>query len=796
MLGAAAYVVLYVTTYVRVISPIYIDSGLVDNLPRDGSIAIAVSLAVLPALGLPASARRPSDVGLWILYLSGYVPSLIVPAFILDTGWALVPYWLTLAGSFAAVMVGVSRVHLALRRVALPVRVYRWVLIALALGGSTAAVAAFGIPRGLPSLDAVYDVRDEFSEALERVGRFGGYAVWWTGRAVAPLLIAYGVWVRRPLMVISGFGLFALVYGVAGFRSILFVAVLLFGLLLLIHRAPRLLGVLALAASGGLVLASLAVLAAGWDLPISLGVRRLLVVPGQVIAYYYDRFGEGPHYLLSHSVLSGITSSPYTESPAELVGREYYAIPLNANGNLWADGLANFGLLGLAGASVLLAFLLVGLDAAARGRPLLVAVSVGGLSVWSVTNSGILTSLMTHGIGLTAVLLWLLPSRRALGRDRTHRAAHLTSVHRSDDPRILLKECASLAAAGHDVILVGRGAPPTRMPAGVRFESVGDTRSRLARMLALPLRMLLRAWRLRADVYHVHDPELLPIALVLKLSGARVVYDVHEDLPRQIAYKRYIPVPLRGPLAWVAGVIELVAARILDGIVAATPHIASRFPRNKTVVVQNFPLASEFGEREPRPYSQRPWVVAYVGRITTAAGARTMAEAAALLNRPHVRFIFAGPVDQGLESELRALAGTADVAFPGWLDRNAVAELLDGARIGIVVFQPVANYVEAYPTKLFEYMAAAVPVVASDFPVWRSIVDGANCGLLVDPTNPTAVAAGVAKLLDDEGGAAEMATNGRSTVFDRYRWEEQASRLNDFYGLLLRKDVSTNGRRR
>lgn len=784
VLAACTFAVLYVAVYVRVISPLYVESGMTNDLPPDGSIAMAVILACMPALWLPLTARRPSAIGLWILYIAGYVPSIVMPAFVLGIGWRLLPYWLALSGSFLVAIVAANRVRITLPAVALTPPVYRWLLIAFAIAGAGTGILLFGIPSRLPGLDTIYEVRDEFSAALARAGRIGGYAVWWTAAAVAPLVIGYGAWARRPLMVAGGFGLFALVYGLAAFRSIFFTAIVLVALLTLVRRFPRHLGILAPTASIAVIVTCVAIAAIGWFIPLSLGVRRLLIVPGQVISYYYDHFANGPHYLLSHSVLSGITDSPYDASPAVVIGRTYFGQTQNANGNLWADGLANFGLPGLIGASLLLGVLLIGLDAAARGKPVLVAVAVGGLSIWSVTNSGLLTAVMTHGIGLTAALIWLLP-REDGPPMHGNRVAHLTSVHRSDDPRILLKECSSLARSGYEVTLVGRGDPPAKPPPGVRFVSAGNAGGRIARMVTLPVRVLICAWRLRADVYHVHDPELLPVAMILKLGGARAIYDAHEDLPRQIEYKEYIPGVLRRPVALVAGGIEQVAVRLLDAVVTATPRIATRFPAQKTVVVQNFPLMSEFGEEAIVPYEARPMLVAYVGRITEAVGARTMAEAANHLQRDGVRTVLAGPIDPALEKDLRRTTASANIDFPGWLGRSEVQELLGAARVGIVLFQPVGNYVEAYPTKLFEYMASSVPVIASDFPLWRQIVESAGCGILVDPTDARAVAAAIDRLLADPELSAEMGARGRRAVLEDYRWETQADRLSTLYARLL-----------
>ncbi len=784
---AVIYLIVFLLAYVLYIAPNFTGMGIVNRLAGDGSLLLAAALAVAPAPWLPARAERPSDAGLWVLYLGGYVPSLMIAPFVLGTGWALLPLWLTLGLAFAVLLVLVSRVHLRLPTVSMSVRAYGWLLLGLAGIGVVGILWWFGIPTRIPSLSEVPGARLDFREDLAGAGRLAGYAVWWTGGVVAPLLVAYGLWVRRPWFAMGGFFILALVYASAAFRSMLFIALLVIVLLALIVRVRRDFGATIAILTSLLIVACSAVAAAGLFTPISLLVRRLLVVPGQVMAYYYDAFSTGPVYALSHSILGSLMPRPYELTPPRLIGERYFHdAQVNANGNVWADGMANFGLVGIVGASVALGLFLIAMDTVSRGKPALLTVTLGGIGMWSLINSGLLTSLLTHGLVLMLLLIWLMPAARLRGRpDRALRVAHVTSVHRSDDPRIYLKECATLAEAGYDVTLIAQGSAPAAA-VGVDFVSLGEASGRLTRMLVMPVRVLRAARRLRADLYHLHDPELLPLGILLKLLGLRVIYDAHEDLPRQIAYKPYIPGWAQRPVALATGALEQGAARLLDAVVAATPRIAARFPAGKVTLVQNFPLASEFAAGPARPYEERPPLVAYVGRLTREVGAIVMADAARIVApRRDVRFTLAGPIEPELAETITRRTSAVLVELPGRLGRTEVVALLHDARVGMVLFQPVANYVEAYPTKLFEYMASELPVVASDFPVWREIVAEVDCGLLADPTDPIAVADAIEELLADPERAAAMGRRGRQAVLERYRWEPQGARLVDLYSALL-----------
>jgi glycosyltransferase involved in cell wall biosynthesis len=361
----------------------------------------------------------------------------------------------------------------------------------------------------------------------------------------------------------------------------------------------------------------------------------------------------------------------------------------------------------------------------------------------------------------------------------------VSSVHRADDPRVLTKECATLADGGYDVRLV---TPEPRIdpPAGVTHVVVPRRAGRLAR-LARTVPAVYRAARSqRAEVYHLHDPELLPIGLLLRRRG-RVVYDAHEDLGNQVRHKPWIPPLLRGPIGWLAGAIERAAARRLSAVVVATPTIARRIAARPTVVVRNLARLEEFGRDDgSRPHATRDPVVAYVGSVSVPRGAREMVRAlGALPARSGARLRIGGEFSPPeLRSELAAMPGWERVEALGWLDRRGVAALLGSARVGLVCLHPTPSYLDSYPVKLFEYMAAGLPVVASDFPLWRSIVAEAGCGILVDPLDPEAIAGALERLLADPGAAEEMGRRGRAAVEERWSWEPEGRKLLALYASL------------
>jgi len=369
---------------------------------------------------------------------------------------------------------------------------------------------------------------------------------------------------------------------------------------------------------------------------------------------------------------------------------------------------------------------------------------------------------------------------------------HFSTVHSRADTRIRIKQVASLAGSLEVpvALYVQDGKCNERDEArGINvIDTGGPSGGRLARMTQGAWRMYRVVRYALPSVAHFHDPELIWVGLLLKLSGIKVIYDVHEDVPRQILGKHWLHPWLRRPIAAMVEVLEWFAAKVFDGIVTATPTISRRFPAQKTVTVQNFPILAELVLPERKPFADRPPHVVYVGGITAERGVREMVKAVSRVENPQARLQLGGTFTPTvLEDEVRALNGWDRVVSHGWMGRNDVAEVLGNVRAGLVLFHPAPNHMDAQPNKMFEYMAAGLPVIASDFPLWRSIIEGAGCGLLVDPMNPRAIAEAIDWVIDHPEEAEAMGQRGRKAVEEKYNWENEAETLVNFYKQLLAK---------
>jgi glycosyltransferase involved in cell wall biosynthesis len=377
------------------------------------------------------------------------------------------------------------------------------------------------------------------------------------------------------------------------------------------------------------------------------------------------------------------------------------------------------------------------------------------------------------------------------------RVLHVALFHDPHDVRIFEKEARELAAAGYEVHLLAPGAPGAADATcdGVRFQALGRRTTpggishRLWLAVSRAWQALRQALALRPDVVHLHEVPLIPVGLVLKLVGIRIVYDIHEEaFCEKAANARLLGYPKLGWLfGAAAALLEALAKLCFDRFVAATPYIGRNFPRRRTVVVQNFPRLRDVGNttasESNRNDDVHENVVVYVGNVFARRGAVEMVQAVGHLpSSLQARLVIAGRfVPASLESQLQSLDGWSRVETTGWLDREQLRDVWRRARVALVMFHPLPEHQRAYPNKLFEAMAAGVPLVASDFPLWRRIVEDAECGLLVDPMQPVAIAKAIEFLLANPVEAERMGQAGRAAVRDTYHWEREATKLLDMY---------------
>ncbi len=357
----------------------------------------------------------------------------------------------------------------------------------------------------------------------------------------------------------------------------------------------------------------------------------------------------------------------------------------------------------------------------------------------------------------------------------------ITSAHSRNDTRIFLKICLSLVSKSHDVTLIVADGMGDSNCCGVHILDVGVFSGRLDRILNSPKLIFAKAVSLNADVYHLHDPELLITGLRLKHIGKRVVFDSHEDVPKQLLSKPYLNKPILWILSKIFGLFESWCCRQFDGVIGATPFIRNKFLKvhHNSVDINNFPLLGELDDHVP--WSSKEFEICYVGAIGRIRGIEEVMQAISLV-KSKVRLNLCGHFNEPeLEQACKSMPAWLEVNDYGFVDRVVVKQVLGKSMAGLVTLHPVINYLDALPVKMFEYMSAGIPVIASNFPKWREIVLNNNCGLCVDPMDPEAISDAIDYLMQHQDEAKQMGENGRNAVINLYNWKKEEYKLFAFY---------------
>src|SRR3990167_2814745 len=368
------------------------------------------------------------------------------------------------------------------------------------------------------------------------------------------------------------------------------------------------------------------------------------------------------------------------------------------------------------------------------------------------------------------------------------KVCHLTSVHPPFDTRIFHKECKSLVQAGYEVHLVARHDKDEVID-GIYLHAVPAFHSRFKRAILTIWAVYKKALKIDAQIYHFQDPELIPIGLLLKLKGKKVIYDVHEDYPKDMMSKYYIPVKLRKIISLLILVMEPLLSRFFDYIVVAGDDIAENFLKShKVVAIKNLPLI-EFVNACDSDSEKKGDKVIYVGMLSKERGIKEIVEAMKYVKN-NAELLLVGPFETPeFEKEMRLIAN-GRIQFVGNVHYKQVPDFMKAAKIGVLCLYPQPNHFGAIfgrNNKLYEYMAVSMPIIASNFPKWKEFVEGNNFGITVDPKNPKEIASAIDNLLDHPVLSQEMGRNGLKAVQERYNWEVEKGKLFRIYDALLKE---------
>jgi len=362
---------------------------------------------------------------------------------------------------------------------------------------------------------------------------------------------------------------------------------------------------------------------------------------------------------------------------------------------------------------------------------------------------------------------------------------HLTSAHIYTDTRILYKECFSLQQQFGAVTLIAPGKKDQTFH-GVKIIAVKKL-NRLKRMWHTVNEVYQKAIEVDADIYHFHDPELIRVGLKLKNKGKKVIFDIHENIALQILDKEYIPKYLRILVSKTYRAYEKYAIKKLDGVILAESSYANYYTHlNKNhAIVLNMPQIDKIKGKAIAENKRNE--LFYIGGITKNRGILIILESIKILKSRNIDIFFncVGPVPEWLlENELYQEVKD-NVSLKGTRPLLDSLDLVKSAKIGISVLKPIENYKRSFSTKIFEYMAMGLPVITSNFKLYRDVVEEYQTGFCINPLDCNELADKIEILFSEDILAKEMGQNGMILTEKKFNWAIEEKKLFDFYENLI-----------
>lgn len=376
------------------------------------------------------------------------------------------------------------------------------------------------------------------------------------------------------------------------------------------------------------------------------------------------------------------------------------------------------------------------------------------------------------------------------------RVCHISTVHSAFDDRIFYKECTTLANHNFDVTLIACN-PADEVKNGVRIIGLPVYESRIKRFIFGFFLALTRALKIKAEIYHFHDPELIPLGLILKLCRKKVIYDMHELTSTQIESKEWLS-PLFGKMLRSGYLLlEYFGVRLFDAVILVGDGYLSFIEKHykkwehKFFRLRNYSILRLIdpviaAQKSPGLKKQ----IIYVGGLSRIRGIREIVMAMEFIN-PEYQLVLLGKFDDPVyQQTCEELQQWSRVSYEGFHPLEYVYGQILNSEVALALLYSNENYMTSLPVKAFEYMALSKPIVMSDFPYWMNVFKG--CALFVDPYDPVKIAEAINELINHPQLSRELGITGRQLVEKCYAWESEEPRLIYLYNQIIRNENFTD----
>lgn len=365
---------------------------------------------------------------------------------------------------------------------------------------------------------------------------------------------------------------------------------------------------------------------------------------------------------------------------------------------------------------------------------------------------------------------------------------HFSSVHHINDTRVLYRECVWLAKE-YDVNLIAIGRFSGERD-NVNIIGIPKPASRLKRIFGTTYQVYKKAKLLNADLYHFHDPELIPFALLLKWSGKKVIYDIHENITESLKDKKWLM--FKGFFTWLYLRFDALAARHFTLLLAEESYIKvykRRYPQKETTLMRNYApsaLLKPFVQLN-RAVSGNTVNLFYMGSIDSLYCCKEMLEAVYLLNKQGIdaRITMVGWIEPNTQQQINSLPFMSDIAdkvtMTGYMEIEQGYELSKTFNIGLSFVSDNLNVSQSLPRKMYEYMHIGLPVVSSGHLLYKQLVESYGLGICVTNNTAIEISKAIRQLMESGEHLNSLAENNVSAAAAHFNWETEYARLKQVY---------------
>lgn len=358
------------------------------------------------------------------------------------------------------------------------------------------------------------------------------------------------------------------------------------------------------------------------------------------------------------------------------------------------------------------------------------------------------------------------------------KVCHVISGYYRIDARVFQRQCKSLKKFGFEVSVLTNDGEIEEIIDGIKFFSCEKTyNSRIKTMIYATKQFFKKAKEIDADIYQLHSPELFPLGLKLKNLGKKVVYDAHEDLPRHIQEKEWVPIFLRKPISYLIEIYMNYVLKKYDYIITPHSHVVESL-KNKVKnieLIANFPLVKTLNNFSLEDYLKRDNIICYTGTVYSYSNQELLASSLTFIES--LKYHIAGYIDDEFLSNLKKLDKKDVIKFFGRISWYELSSFYQKATIGYVLYDYKLNLgykLGSYGTnKIFEYMEEGLPFICTDYILWKEICDKYNCGLYVEPGNRVQLSNALNYLVNNKSEAYKMGQNGKLAVKNFFNWDTQ-----------------------